>query len=137
VEESSAELDASQSCLQQLPPDDQFSDPHFWDGPIVTACDVKASSKAEGCGALETSVGRQISTCTRLCAAQSSSQDKLFLQNCDPTKATHYHAIYVSLSHFDMSSHLFCTDQKASKGFFRLSQLGILLRCSAHSLKKE
>jgi hypothetical protein len=36
------------------------------------------------------------------------------LQDCDTTEATYYHAIYVSLSHFDMSSHLFCTDQKSS-----------------------
>lgn len=58
---ASAELDLSQCCLQQLPPDDQFSDPPLWNGPIATACKVKASSKSRRLCALEINVGPQLS----------------------------------------------------------------------------
>jgi hypothetical protein len=51
------ELDASQCCLQQLPPNYQLSNPHLWKGLIVTAFVVKASSESRRLCALEINVG--------------------------------------------------------------------------------
>ena len=126
---ASAGLDVSQCCLQQLPPDDQFSDPHLWNGPIVTTCKVKASSKSRKVVELWRRALAPGFQCGHG-SVRLSRLDKHFSAGLHSKLGRALPCYYVSLSHFDMSSHLFCTDQKASKGFRRLSQIRMLLRCS-------